>query len=102
MMSKYEEIERKRAICDYNMSVLKLWEHAKQNLPEDIYNEIKAFTFSDEFLTEEQNKENAKYMGTHYCGFNFHNAVRLNSGDLQEIPLIKRPNIPGFVKVEIK
>lgn len=105
-MDKLDKIKIKREIWNYNVAVLELWEHVKASLPEDVYKEIKAFTFSEIFLTKEQREENIRYMDAGkrppYCGHNYHNAVRLNSGDRQEIPLIERPIIPEHVKVSIK
>jgi len=105
-MSKLDEIKNKREIWNYNVAVLELWEHAKTHLPEDVYKEVVAFTFSDKLLEKEHREKNIKYMDSGqqppYSGFKYHNAVRLNSGDIQEIPLIKRPSIPECVKVKRK
>lgn len=105
-MSRYDNIKDLRQVYDYNIAVLELWEHVEVYLPEDVCKEIKAFTFSDKFLDRSQREQNIREMNAGkkptYCGFNYHNAVRLNSGDIQEIPLVERPKIPDNVKVSKK
>jgi len=100
------KVEKLRQTYDYNLSVLGLWETARCNLPYDVYKEIHAFTFSDKFLDKKKREENIRTMNSGrkpvYCGFNYHNAVRLNSGDIQEIPLVKRPVVPEHIKVSVK
>ncbi|MHC4299402.1 MAG: hypothetical protein ACYS7Y_19165 [Planctomycetota bacterium] len=91
----------------YNMNILLLWRHVQENLGEDVRREVKTFTFRDEFLSEEHAAENkATYRDGRfhpvYSGETHHNCVRLNSGELLEIPLFPRPQIPGHMKVDVQ
>jgi hypothetical protein len=90
----------------YLIQVLRLWRHAEDNLDKEVYDQIRSFTFHVGFLDKGKREENiyALNMGkaAPYCGLNYHNAVRLNSGDLQEIPLIERPQIPDSMKIKTR
>lgn len=104
--TKLDQLDELLEEKKYRLNVLRLWRHAENNLDREVYNQIRSFTFCDGFLGKEKREINNVYMNAGmaapYCGLNYHNAVRLNSGDLQEIPFIERPEIPTSIKTNIK
>ena len=64
---------------------------------------IQTFTFSKRFLNMDQVSENHRTIqdgkNPPYSDALYHNAVRLKSGDLAEIPLTRRPEPPAHMKV---
>lgn len=81
---------------DYLLDVLALWGVAKQAGYEP--EEVKAFSFRPEFLTFEQKKESRQHYRLHrrdkYGDSEYHNCVRLHTGELKPIPITKRPKKP--------
>lgn len=89
-------IERHTAERQYLLDCLKVWDAAKQAGYEP--DEVKAFSFRDEFLTKEQKMENRRHYryqrANPYNGCDWHNCARLTTGELVPIPIVKRPVKP--------
>ena len=100
-----DKIGNTRAEMDFNLSVLRLWEHAQKTIGKDP-RDIKAFSFRPEFLSQSEKRQNniaaAKRKPPVYCDKNWHNCVRLKVGDLLKMPGIKRPIPPSHTPSEAK
>lgn len=88
----------------FHLEVLRLWNAAKDAGYKPEY--VKTFTFSDAFLSQEARDVNIdrlnKNMNPLLSGATHHNAVRLVSGDLAEIPLMDRPLVPKHMRVTVE
>jgi hypothetical protein len=82
---------------EFKQQVIALWEHVKEHLGEQHVRKVQSFTFREEFLSKRE-----KAAGKLFSGETHHNCVRLQSGELQEIPLIERPIIPASMKVSVE
>jgi hypothetical protein len=89
----------------FDLRVLQLWLHVDEHTeykPE----QVKSFTFRTEFLTKEQRKRNSREALAHsapvYCDKNWHNALRLRSGEVVEMPGIVRPIPPGWMPTSVE
>jgi hypothetical protein len=81
------EIKRRQAWRAYYMSVLDLWAHAAEaGYPAS---GVKAFTFATKFLDNWQKRSYT--LGSYRKHFN---CVRLHTGELQQIPMIEKPEKP--------
>lgn len=85
-----EKLEQER---QYLLDCLKVWAVAKASgYSSDI---VKAFSFREEFLTKDQKKINRRASiqrrSKPYNGSNYHNCVRLKTGELKPIALVKIP-----------
>jgi hypothetical protein len=88
----------------FHVSVMRLWNGASAaGYPHPT---VKTFTFSDAFLSQEHRNENEarrkQSKPPTYSGITHHNAVRLVSGDLAEIPIVPRPEPPCHMKVGVR
>lgn len=96
MIDVIARIEAAKAEQQYLLDCLKVWDAAKQAGYEP--DEVKAFSFRDEFLTKDQKAENrrhGRYQRAHpYNGYDWHNCARLTNGELVPIPIVKRPVKP--------
>jgi hypothetical protein len=79
---------------DYLLQVLGLWGWVAKTLgytPE----QVKAFSFRPEFLTREERRADIRRknrgIAPLYTQALWHNCVRLHTGELKPMPLIKRP-----------
>jgi hypothetical protein len=88
----------------FDLEVLGLWAHALTI--GKTHDDIRTFTFRPEFLTDEEAKENKRASIRNrppvYCSKNWHNCVRLNSGELVSMPGIKRPIPPPDTKSDAR
>jgi hypothetical protein len=89
----------------FDMKLLHLWawvEEKTEYKPE----QVKSFTYRPEFLTKEQRKRNSRAALAHsapgYCDKNWHNALRLRSGEIVEMPGIVRPIPPGWMPTSVE
>lgn len=88
----------------FDLRVLQLWVHAKEtgHAAED----IRAFTFRDTYLTDTEKKENQTASRLRrpptFCDKNWHNALRLHSGDVVTMPGIARPIPPEWMPSSVK
>jgi hypothetical protein len=83
-------IKQKEAWRAYYMQVLDLWAHAAEaGYKAD---QIKAFSYRPEFLDRVLLRGFSKW--NREKGDNWHNCVRLHTGELKPIPLIERPQRP--------
>ena len=85
----------------FNMQVLRLWAAAREaGYPPET---VATFTFSDAFLNKElrevNERQKAQRKNPVYSGARYHNAVRLKSGDIAEIELMRRPEPPAHMQV---
>jgi hypothetical protein len=89
----------------FDVRLLLLWEHV-QRLTEYKPEQVKAFTYRPEFLTKEEQKENRSaarlYRKPKYCDKNWHNAIRLRSGEVASMPGIARPIPPGWMPTSVE
>jgi hypothetical protein len=81
---------------EFKQQVIALWEHVKEHLGEQYVRKVQSFTFREEFLSKREKAVKLFSAETH------HNCVRLQSGVLQEIPLIERPIIPATMQVTVE
>lgn len=85
------------------LKVLGLWNVAKEaGYPSE---QVKAFTFRDEFLTKEEKREQRRSRVTgkiKYSGNTHHNALRLVDDSVVQIPLVKRPEPPDHMNCSLK
>lgn len=101
--TKLDQLDQLYEERQFWSKVLRLWEHAKEHLNEEQFGSVKAFTFCDKYLDKRKREHNiSKGKNAHYSGVNYHNAVRLKSGDLQEIPLIERPKMPEGMTIRTR
>lgn len=104
VQTRLESLERLGEERAFLLKVLGLWEHAKE--AGYTSEEIRAFTFRPEWLTKEQKRENQRRASRRsapaYCDKNWHNALRLKSGDLVKIPGIARPIPPEWYNSEAR
>lgn len=93
MIETLDRIRERGRERDYLLDVLALWEVAKKAgyNPSD----VKAFSFRPEFLSYSERRENqiqrARNQRDKYVQVDWHNCVRLNNGELKQIPRTKRP-----------
>lgn len=89
----------------FDLKVLALWAHATTATGKTS-DEIKSFTFRPEHLTPEESKRNRRMAYSNkppvYCSKNWHNCVRLVTGDLVGMPGIKRPTPPEWLASEAR
>ena len=104
-MTSIDTLQVKLAQQAFDIAVLALWAHAKQSTGHT-HETIKAFTFRPEWLTKEQQKENKDAARLRkppvYCDKNWHNALRLSSGDLIQMEGVARPVPPSWLASEAK
>lgn len=79
---------------DYLLQVLALWDAAQKAGFDP--SEVKAFTFRTEFLSKEEKPQFALKTACTYRrptleASDYHNCVRLHTGELMPIPLTKKP-----------
>lgn len=94
-----ERIESHMAERQYLLDCLKVWDAAKQaGYSPD---EVRAFSFRPEFLGKDEKLANRRHRQRHgsykadpYRQDIWHNCVRLTTGELKPIPLVKRPVKP--------
>jgi hypothetical protein len=82
-------IKRNEAWRAYYMQILDLWAHAAE--AGYTADQIKAFSFRDKFIDP---KHRRRYTILREDGKQWHNCVRLNTGELRPIPEIARPQRP--------
>lgn len=89
----------------FDIRVLQLWAHVDEHT-EHKPEQVKSFTYRPEFLTKEQRKRNSRKALAHsapaYCAKNWHNAIRLRSGEVVEMPGIARPIPPGWMPTSVE
>lgn len=86
-MSIRAGLKLKEAWRAYYIAILDLWAHAAEaGYPSDT---IRAFTFRPEFLDKQQRR---RY--TSERDDSWFNCIRLHTGELKPIPLIRRPPKP--------
>ena len=90
ILNSLEAKERERL---YLIQVLRLWDVAKEAGYDA--SEVKAFSFRPKFLNKEEKREyRRKYPMDNSLlkvAVDYHNCVRLHTGELKPIPLTKRP-----------
>ncbi len=91
MIETLNRIRERGSERNYLLDVLAVWDVAKKAGygPSD----VKAFSFRSEFLSLSDRRKHQKLSlcARQQAGADWHNCVRLNSGELKEIPLTKRP-----------
>lgn len=107
MSLEYQAIDRVKRHGEqvaFDAEVLRLWARAKEAgfTPE----QVKAFTFRFEYLTNEQKEKNRDALRYRkppvYCDKNWHNALRLCSGRIVSMPGITRPTPPGWMPTSVE
>jgi hypothetical protein len=100
-----DSIERARERQTFDLAVLALWAHAEDTTGVS-WEDVKTFTFRPEYLTKEQDRENKRLSHRHqppaHCAKNWHNCLRLKSGDLISMPGISRPIPPGWLEASAR
>jgi hypothetical protein len=100
-----DSIEKARERQAFDLSVLALWAHAEDTTGMS-WEDVKTFTFRPEYLTKEQATENKRRAIRRappvYCAKNWHNCLRLKSGDLISMPGISRPIPPGWLEASAR
>lgn len=103
--TKLESIEARLEEQKFYCKVLRLWDHLETTTGKT-HKDVRSFTFRPEFLTPEEKKENDRARRKHlppvYCDKNWHNCVRLKSGELMSMPGIARPIPPETMKSSIR
>jgi hypothetical protein len=82
-------IKQKEAWRTYYMQILDLWAHAAE--AGYTADQIKAFSYRPKFLVRKKRRWGQL---VNEQGDNWHNCVRLYTGELKPIPLIERPQRP--------
>ena len=100
-----DSIERARERQAFDLAVLALWAHAEDTTGMS-WEDVKTFTFRPEFLLPEEAKANRRKANVHkppvYCAKNWHNCLRLKSGDLISMPGISRPTPPEWLETSAR
>ena len=92
-----DTIQMKREQQRFDLEVLALWTHLEKET-EYTHEDVRAFTYCPAFHTKEEKAEQRRCqrarVAPKYCDKNWHNAVRLRTGDLVPMPGFKRPTPP--------
>lgn len=103
VQARLDNLDRLLEEKQFWLKVLGLWNVAKEaGYPSE---QVKSFTFRDEFLTKEEKvvQRRARAAGkTKYSGKTHHNALRLVDDSVVQIPLVKRPEPPEHMNCSLK
>ncbi len=93
MIETLDRVRERGRERNYLLDVLAVWDVAKKAGYDA--SDVKAFSFRPEFLTASERRENQRHrtykQRDKYVDADWHNCVRLNTGELKQIPRTKRP-----------